>query len=208
MTRFSNSLEISVGIHVAAIGLIILVAYYYHPSMHLPPANASLANAIAVMITPPPQPPSPPQPQEPQPTPTPPVPQPPPQAIATQAAQADITTPPPESVPVPSPPQPAQTQTTPQEAAYAQIVSAILEANKRYPREALMAGDEGTVVISFVLNRDGTVLAFSIEQSSGQPIFDQAVKRLIHRVHFPPFPRKDHSLRKTFKVPIQFKLSQ
>ncbi|MGH8377799.1 MAG: energy transducer TonB [Gammaproteobacteria bacterium] len=205
MTRFSSSLEISVGIHVAAIGLIILVAYYYHPAMHLPSANAALANAIAVMVTPPPQPPSP---QQPQPTPALPVPQPPPQAIATQAAQADITTPPPESVPVPASPQSAQTQTTPQEATYAQIVSAILEANKRYPREALMAGDEGTVVIAFVLNRDGTVLAFSIEQSSGQPIFDQAVRRLIRRVHFPPFPRKDHSLRKTFKVPIQFKLNQ
>ncbi|MGA9851756.1 MAG: energy transducer TonB [Gammaproteobacteria bacterium] len=204
MTRFSHSFEISVGIHAAVIGLVILLAYY-HPATPLPPSNASLANAIAVTVAPPPLPQSPPQP--PQPQPAPPVPQPPPQTISTQASQADITTPPPKSVPLPSPPQPAQTQTTPLEATYAQIVSAILEANKRYPREALMAGDEGTVVISFILNREGTVLAYSIEQSSGQPIFDEAVKRLIQRVHFPPFPRGDLSQRKTFKVPIQFELN-
>ncbi|MGB9428788.1 MAG: energy transducer TonB [Gammaproteobacteria bacterium] len=201
MTRFSHSVEISVGIHAAAIGLVILLAYY-HPATPLPPADASLANAIAVTVSPPPQPPSPPQPPHPQPTP--PVPQPPPQAIPTQAAQADISTPPPKSVPAPSPP--TQSQSTPQQAAYAQIVSAILEANKRYPRQALMAGDEGTVVVSFILNSQGVVLAYQIKKSSGQPIFDEAVRRLIQRVHFPPFPAGDHSLRKAFEVPIQYTL--
>lgn len=206
MFQFSHSLGISVGIHISAILLIILIAYY-HPATPLPPSDASLADAIAVNIVPPPQPQSPPQPPQPQKSqPTPPVPQPPPQTISTQDSQADISTPPPKSVPAPASPQPTQTQTTPLEATYAQIVSALLEANKRYPRQAVLAGDQGTVVLSFVLNREGTVLAYQIEQSSGQPVFDEAVKRLIQRIQFPPFPKGDMSQRKTFTVPIQFEL--
>ncbi|MGA9855553.1 MAG: energy transducer TonB [Gammaproteobacteria bacterium] len=206
MLQFSHSLGISVGIHIVAILLIFLIAEY-HPATPLPPSDASLADAVAVNIVPPPQPRSPPQPPQPQePLPTPLAPQPPPQTISTEASQADISTPPPKSIPAPTPPQPTQSQTTPLEATYAQIVSALLEANKRYPRQALLAGDQGTVVLSFVLNREGTVLAYQIEQSSGQPIFDEAVKRLIERIHFPPFPRGDLSQRKTFTVPIQFEL--
>lgn len=83
----------------------------------------------------------------------------------------------------------------------------MLEANKRYPRQALIAGDEGTVVISFILNREGTVLAYRIQQSSGQPMLDEAVRRLIERVHFPPFPQNDASQRKDFSVPIVFTLN-
>ncbi|MHB8404049.1 MAG: energy transducer TonB [Gammaproteobacteria bacterium] len=207
MTRFSQSLGISTGIHLSAILLIIWIAAI-HSATPLPPSNASLADAIAVAVVPPPRPqsqPLPPQPQNPQPTP--PVPQPPPQTISTQASQAEISTPPPKSVPAPTPPQPTQGQTTPLEATYAQIVSALLEANKRYPRQAVLAGDEGTVILTFVLNREGTVLAYRIEQSSGHQIFDEAVKRLIQQIHFPPFPTGDLSQRKTFTVPIQFKLS-
>lgn len=208
MQRFSHSLGISVGIHVTAAAVVLLILNF-HPATPLPAASPSLANAIAVSIVPPPQPATPPQPREPPPPQAkPPVPQPPPQTIATQADQADVTTPPPQTIPAPAPPpQPSPDQSTPTEAGYAQIVSAILEANKRYPRQALMAGDEGTVVISFILNREGTVLAYRIQQSSGQPVLDEAVRRLIERVHFPPFPASDASQRKSFKVPIVFTLT-
>lgn len=205
MPRFSHSLAISVGIHLTAAALVILIINL-HIATPLPASNAALANAIAVSIVPPPQPPSPPKPREPVPTPpTPPVPQAPPQTIATQSSQAELVAP--QVKTPPAPPQPSQNQSTPQEASYAQIVSAILEANKRYPRQALMAGDEGTVVISFILNRDGTVLAYSIQQSSGLPVLDEAVRRLIERVHFPPFPPNDASQRKSFKVPVVFTLT-
>jgi periplasmic protein TonB len=207
MLRFSHSLGISVGIHIAAILLIFLIAEY-HPATPLPPSTASLADAVAVNIVPPPQPQSPPQPPQPKEPPSKsPLPQPPPQTISTEASQADISTPPPKSIPAPAPPQPPQDYATPLEATYAQIISALLEANKRYPRQALLAGDQGTVVLSFVLNREGTVLAYQIKQSSGQPIFDEAVKRLIQRIHFPPFPKGDLSQRKTFTVPIEFQIT-
>lgn len=208
MPRFSHSLGISVGIHVTVAAVVLLIINF-HPATPLPAANASLANAIAVSIVPPPRPATPPpQPREPSPPQAQtPVPRPPPQTISTQAAQADVVTPPPQTVPTPPPPQPNQNQSTPPQASYAQIVSAILEANKRYPRQALLAGDEGTVVISFILNREGTVLAYSIQQSSGQPVLDEAVRRLIERVHFPPFPQGDASQRKSFEVPIVFTLS-
>lgn len=208
MQRFSHSLGISVGIHVTAAAMVLFI-HNFRPATPLPAASASLADAIAVSIVPPPRSTTPPRPREPPPPQVkPPVPQPPPQIISTQADQADVTTPPPQTVPAPAPPpQPNANQSTPAEASYAQIVSAILQANKRYPRQALMAGNEGTVVISFVLNREGTVLAYSIQQSSGQPVLDEAVRRLIERVHFPPFPTNDTSQRKSFEVPIVFTLT-
>ena len=86
------------------------------------------------------------------------------------------------------------------------MVSGILEANKRYPRAALLAGDEGTVVLSFIVNDQGTVLAFSIDRSSGQPVLDAEVRRLIQSVRFPPFPAGDTDTRKHFQVPVVFNL--
>jgi len=203
MNRFPQSIAVSTGVHGLAVVLLILVMGHRPAPIPLPMPNDIFAHAIAVTLAPPPKP----QPVvQPHLKPTPPEPHALPQALATQAPQALESTPPPTTQPEPIPPPPATDQTTePQQATYEQIVSAILERNKRYPRQAVLAGSEGTVLLSFVVNREGTVLAFSIEQSAG-PVFDEEVRRLIHSVRFPPFPAGDRDERKTFQVPVQFTL--
>jgi len=60
---------------------------------------------------------------------------------------------------------------------------------KRYPPDAVKRKQEGTVMISFVLARDGTVLQAQIERSSGFPLLDQAALDMMHNASpVPPLP--------------------
>ncbi|MGH8372033.1 MAG: energy transducer TonB [Gammaproteobacteria bacterium] len=201
MSRFGQGLAISTGLHAGVIALVIFVVAW-NPIEKLPRSNPSFAHAIAITLAPPRVQPEPqPQPQV-VPNTLKPVPALP--AIPTQAVHSELNTPPPVEKPTPiSTPSP---QTEQQQVDYAQVVSAILEQHKRYPRQAMVAGEEGVVVLSFVINRQGTVLAYSIVSSSGEPSFENEVRRLIHNVQFPPFPSADLDQRKKFQVAIEFKL--
>jgi periplasmic protein TonB len=201
VTGFPLGIEISIGLHVLVV-LIIWGSLHFHPgAMALPPVNNPFDHAIAVSLTPAPKP----QPK-PQTPPTPHVPKPQPPAVETQATQSQDVVPPPAVKP--TPPQPPQTEQDQAQVNpdYAQMVEQILNENKRYPREAVLAGTEGEVVLYFVINNQGTVLAFHVDKSSGSDVLDHEVTRLIHSVRFPPFPPGDKSARKELTVPIEFKL--
>jgi protein TonB len=202
MHSFRNSLGVSVGLHALVVLLVIAVVSYHPVGIHLPAPDSAFAHAIAVTLAPlhrphPPRPKQPPQPPKP-------VQQPP--TVQSQATEAEIQTPLPDTKPIQPQPPPDNTQADQEQASYAQIVSGILEANKRYPRQAVLTGEEGEVMVSFIINDQGTVLAFSIDKSSGQPVFDDEVRRLIQSVRFPPFPAGDRDTRKSFQVPIEFNL--
>ena len=199
---FRDSLEISIILHVAVAGLVVLAVNYRPVVIHLKAAPSAFAHAIAISLMPQrhPQP----KPVE---KPTPKVtPKPQPRTIETQATQAVEQTPPPEAKPTP-PTMPSHDQPEQESPPdYQTVAEAILAANKRYPREALLAGTEGSVTFSYIVNSQGTVLAFTIEQSSGSEVLDDEVKRLIHSVRFPPFPKGDTDTRKNLEVTIEFKL--
>lgn len=203
MSRFPQSVGISIGLHALVAVLVIAVVNYHPAPIRLPPVDSELAHAIAVTLAPLHRPPQP----KPQVKPTPqPKPKPQPPAIESQAAQAVEQTPPPAQKPSP-PTLPQEQQPAPQQqATYEEIAEAILAANKRYPREALLNGTEGSVVLSYIVNKQGTVLAYTIEQSSGSPVLDDEVKRLIRSVRFPPFPAGDTETRKNLEVTIEFTL--
>ena len=182
--------------------MLVIWAVNYQPRpIHLLPVDSALAHAIAVSLAPlkrlqpKPQ-------QKPVPHVTP-KPQPP--TIETQATQAVEQTPPPAQKPV-TPSNPPEDQPLQRQASYQEIAEAILESNKRYPRDALINGTEGEVTFSYIVNKQGTVLAYTIEQASGSYILDDEVKRLIRSVRFPPFPPGDTDERKTLEVTIEFSL--
>lgn len=201
-SRFPHSLGISLGLHVLAAVLLLAVINYHPRPIHLAAVDSALAHAIAVSLAPLRRPQPKPQ-QKPAPHVTP-KPQPP--AIETQATEAVEQTPPPAVKPTP-PTLPQQDQPELQrQATYQEVAEAILAANKRYPRQALISGTEGSVVLSYIVNNQGTVLAYTIEQSSGHPVLDDEVKRLISNVRFPPFPPGDTDTRKTLEVTIEFTL--
>lgn len=200
--RFNQTLGLSVLIHIAVVALVWGVVHYQPRPIRLPQPVMDLSHAIAVSLAPlhhpkPPKPVEKPV-QQPKPTPAPPV-------LQTQATQTTAYVPPPDAKPSP-PHNPPDQQPEMRQAAYAEIVESILENNKRYPRDAMIDGMEGEVTVSFIVNRQGTILAYTIEQSSGHYVLDDEIKRLMRVVRFPPFPAGDNDERKTLEETFEFKL--
>ena len=74
-------------------------------------------------------------------------------------------------------------------ASYRATISAILKRHKRYPSRALTRGQEGTVAISFIINKDGRLAGYRITHSSGYRLLDREVEKMLKRAApFPPFP--------------------
>ena len=202
LTGFPLGIEISIALHIVVVLALVGIWHIHGRGMRLPPVNNPFDHAIAISLTPTPHP----QPKPKVVTPTPPKPTPTPPLVESQAVQTPLSAPPPKLKAPPQPPQ--QTEQTQAQANpdYAQVVENILNQAKRYPREAVVSGTEGEVVLYFVVNAQGTVLAFHIEKSSGSDVLDHEVTRLIHSVRFPPFPPNYPSQRMELTVPIEFKL--
>lgn len=209
--RWAIAAAIVVALHLTAFG-----AYVYG---HRPAADDMSDDAapISVDLSPgddtvdqvevaptPDQPPPPPQQIE-QPPPPPPPP-PPPEAVALpEPAPA----PPKVEQPPPQAPQQARTRGGMErdEATWRGQLSRHLLKFKRYPSEAQSRGEEGTVTLSFTVDRTGHVLAHKIVQSSGYPPLDAEVMSMIERAQpLPAFPNSMTETQIDLVVPVQFSL--
>jgi protein TonB len=62
--------------------------------------------------------------------------------------------------------------------------------NLNYPEEARRRGLHGNVLLTVVLNLDGSIKSIDVIQSSGQPVLDAAAERIVRlAAPFPPAPR-------------------
>lgn len=70
-------------------------------------------------------------------------------------------------------------------------IRSVIESSKRYPtgREASLQKPQGVVVACVVLLRDGTLQEMKIQRSSTYPILDNAAKRLLANLQYPPMPQ-------------------
>jgi len=94
-----------------------------------------------------------------------------------------------------------------QEELFAAKVRTHLFTNKKYPRKLKLKREEGQVVISFTLNRNGRVVDYQIVSRKGSIKFEKAVKRLIKRAQ--PFPLPNDALAwnsKKFDIAINYQL--
>jgi len=94
-----------------------------------------------------------------------------------------------------------------QEELFAAKVRTHLFANKKYPRKLKLKREEGQVVISFTLDRNGRVVDYQIVSRKGSIKFEKAVKRLIKRAQ--PFPLPNDALAwnsKKFAIAINYQL--
>jgi periplasmic protein TonB len=104
------------------------------------------------------------------------------------------------STPVPAP----STQISP---AYGPAVSAWLNSHKHYPESARMRDEEGSVVLTFEVERSGRVVHYAIVKGSGYPDLDQAVDEMMRGATLPPFPATMTQSRITFSpVTLHFLL--
>lgn len=74
-------------------------------------------------------------------------------------------------------------------ANYLARVQDWLRRYNRYPEAARRAGLQGRVAVTFVIDRWGRVLSFSVLRGSGQPVLDAAARDLLRRASpLPPMP--------------------
>ena len=95
--------------------------------------------------------------------------------------------------PVATPPVPVTMPQTPRsnpaaEGGYQARARALIERNKNYPEEALQMSMTGSVVIAYVIDRDGRLVRAEIDRSSGHSLLDQAALRAVRRARFEPMP--------------------
>jgi protein TonB len=113
----------------------------------------------------------------------------------------------PQEEPVPAP------ATTAAQEARARIsastwrsqIAAILEHNKRYPREARERREQGVAQLAFSIDREGRVLSSRIVTSSGFPALDEETLALVQRAQpFPTPPPEVSGTEIKFTVPVRY----
>ncbi len=92
-------------------------------------------------------------------------------------------------------------------ARYAGLLKGRLEASMHYPRAARVAGQEGSVVVRFVIDRNGTVLSILLERASGHAILDREAVEMIERAEpFPAMPGEMAGDVLELRVPIAYRI--
>ncbi|MBV1789622.1 energy transducer TonB [Marinobacterium sp. D7] len=89
---------------------------------------------------------------------------------------------------------------------YARL-AAELARHKRYPLSARRRGQEGIAKISFLVNRKGEVLEYTISESSGYKLLDQAVIDMLMKAKpLPAFPAEMKQDEIRITLPVEFSL--
>lgn len=80
-----------------------------------------------------------------------------------------------------------------------------LHRQKRYPKSARRKKIQGTAVVAFVINANGSIGNLRIRRSAGHAMLDQAVLSMVRRAApFPPIPAKSGKKRMPISVPVKF----
>jgi periplasmic protein TonB len=90
---------------------------------------------------------------------------------------------------------------------YYNYIYAIIDAHKKYPIIARKLGQTGTVVVTFTILHDGTILHVKIKESSGFSALDGAAQNILRLLgHFKPIPKSlgENTLQVT--IPIAYAL--
>jgi periplasmic protein TonB len=86
-------------------------------------------------------------------------------------------------------------------------VSGLLERSKDYPAAAMARGEEGTVYLSFTLDRAGHVTNSHIARSSGSKALDDDALEMLSRAEpFPPMPPDMTRPEISLSVPVSYHL--
>jgi protein TonB len=78
---------------------------------------------------------------------------------------------------------------------------------KKYPPDARKLKQEGTVVVAFVIARDGVLLDAQIERSSGFPLIDEAALAMLRDASpVPPVPPGYPGDRLSIAMPVRYSI--
>jgi protein TonB len=91
---------------------------------------------------------------------------------------------------------------------YSAMISAWLEAHKRYPDSARERGEEGGVKLRFRVDRFGRVLDYRLLESTGYADLDAGIDQMMRGAQLPPFPAGMTQSQIEVSVKLRFKLAR
>ncbi len=91
-------------------------------------------------------------------------------------------------------------------AAYTRTLGLWLTQHEHYPDRARRNGEQGTVIVRVVIERDGQVSDLAVVQSSGNAALDDAALETWRRDRPPPLP--PDIPQAVLRVPVHFKLDE
>ena len=91
---------------------------------------------------------------------------------------------------------------------YSAMISAWLEAHKRYPDSARERGEEGGVKLRFRVDRFGRVLGYALLESTGYADLDTSIDQMMRGAQLPPFPAGMTASEIEVSVKLRFKLTR
>lgn len=92
------------------------------------------------------------------------------------------------------------------EEFYRASVRQALEQKKVYPPLARRLGQTGTVVLKFILGKNGALLNSEVTNASPYPVLNEAAKTLLASAKFQPIPEELQSPSWEFTIPIEYRL--
>lgn len=92
------------------------------------------------------------------------------------------------------------------EEFYRASVRQTLEQKKVYPPLARRLGQTGTVVLKFILGKNGALLNSELTSASPYPVLNEAAKNLLASAKFQPIPDELQSPSWEFTIPIEYRL--
>lgn len=125
----------------------------------------------------------------------------PPESEAREARKPDVA----DASPGLTPEKPALGQAARQH--YLQQLAARIRQNRFYPAACRRLGEQGRVVIGFVIQRDGRLDDIRVVQSSGYERLDNAARQAVERASpTSPLPASFPSNNRAVQVPVDFVL--
>jgi TonB family protein len=81
-----------------------------------------------------------------------------------------------------------------------------LEANKRYPREAIEAGEDGSLQLHIVVDADGRVRSVQLRRPSASGWLNRSALAMFRGATLPPFPPGTSEPSATIDLTINYVL--
>jgi protein TonB len=91
---------------------------------------------------------------------------------------------------------------------YRAMISAWFETHKYYPDSARQRGEEGSVGLSFRVDRSGRVLDYTLLKSTGYADLDAGIDQMMRGAQLPPFPAGMTMSQIEVSVKIRFNLAR
>jgi protein TonB len=102
----------------------------------------------------------------------------------------------------------AQAADAQQSQHYLAALAASIDRRKYYPRASRRRGEEGRVVVSFVIRKTGELTDLKVTESSGSRRLDEAALKTLRRISpFQPIPEALARDAWSITVPIAFHLN-